>query len=146
MINERLSELGGAIIKIEGNKYSLTGFMYPERLEDYIYKNINCFYSQGLYPISKIDYSVLQDNVILIEIDETGNEIWHQFIVIKSGEVKFKKDKQSYKKVYTIRRCKYTGLFNLKLTDEDLLFNTIEKLQYEFMKRFNINVDLFKQI
>ena len=146
MINDRLSELGGAILEIKGDKYTLTGFMYPERLEDYKYRGINCFYSQGVYPISKIDYSILQDNAILIEVDEIGNEIWHQFIVIKSGEVKFKKGKQYLKKVYTIRKCKYTGLYNLKFTDESLLFNSFEDLQNEFYKKFNIYVQLEQQL
>ncbi len=138
MINERLAELGGAILKIDGDKFHVTGFMYPERLEDYYHRNINCFYSHGIYPISDIDYSVLQDDAIIIVIDENGNKKMSQFKVLKKDKVKYKtEDKKYLTRVYTIRRCKYTNVYNLKLTDESILFDTKEELQEEFYKRFN---------
>ena len=43
MINERLAELGGAILKIDGDNFHVTGFMYPERLEDYYIKILIAF-------------------------------------------------------------------------------------------------------
>lgn len=143
MINERLSELGGAILKIQGNKFHVTGFMYPERLEDYYYRNVNCFYSHGIYPISEIDYSVLKDNATVIVIDEYGNEKKTCFEVLKKDSIKYKtEDKKYLTKVYKIRKCKYTGKYNLKLTDESILFNTLEELQQDFMKRFNIILEI----
>lgn len=147
MINERLSELGGAILKIQGDKYHVTGFMYPERLDDYLNKNINCFYSQGMYPLAEIDYSVLQDNATVIVIDENGNEKKTCFEVLKKDSVKYKaEDKRQLTKVYWIRKCKYSGVYNLKFTDESLLFNTLEELQEEFMRRFNVDVDVDEQL
>lgn len=142
MINERLSELGGAILKIQGDKYHVTGFMYPERLDDYLDKNINCFYSQGIYPLAEIDYSILQDNATVIVIDENGNEEKTCFEVLKKDSVKYKtEDKRQLTKVYWIRKCKYSGVYNLKFTDESILFNTLEELQDEFIKRFNVDVE-----
>lgn len=147
LINERLSELGGAILKVHGDKYHVTGFMYPERLDDYLDKNINCFYSQGIYPLAEIDYSVLQDNATVIVIDENGNEKKTCFEVLKKDSVKYKaEDKRQLTKVYWVRKCKYSGVYNLKFTDESLLFNTLEELQDEFMRRFNVDVDLEEQL
>ncbi len=143
MINERLSELGGAILKIDGDKFHVTGFMYPERLEDYYYKNINCFYSHGIYPISEIDYSVLKDNATVIVIDEHGNEKKTCFEVLKKDTIKYKtEDKKYLTKVYKIRKCKYTGKYNLKLTDESILFSTFKELNQYFYKRFNISLEM----
>lgn len=137
MINERLSELGGAILKIQGNNFHVTGFMYPERLEDYCYRNINCFYSQGIYPLYEIDYSILQDNAIVIIIDENNNEKKVCFEVLKKDSVKYKSENKKYlTKVYEIRKCKYTNTYNLKLTDESILFSTYSELQKEFYIRF----------
>ena len=86
---------------------------------------------------------MLKDNATVIVIDEYGKEKKTCFEVLKKDSIKYKtEDKKYLTKVYKIRKCKYTGKYNLKLTDESILFNTLEELQEEFMKRFNIILEI----
>lgn len=147
MINERLSTLGSAIVTVVNNEYHVTGFMYPERLEDYINNNNKCFFSKEIYPKSHIDYAVLQDNSILIIRNENGSEEKYCFEQVLKDSIKYKtKDNTLTTKVYSIRKCKYTGIYNLQLNDESLLFDTLNDLQVEFQKRFNSYIETENQL
>lgn len=143
MINERLSELGSAILEVKEDKFHVTGFMYPERLEDYYYRKVDCYFSKGIYPVTELDFSLLNDDALILLIDENGNEKRVQFKVLKKDTVIYKvaDKKQQLAKVYSVRRCNYTGMYNLKFTDGSLLFNSKEELQEEFSKRFNKNLE-----
>jgi len=144
MINERLSELGSALLKVDGDKFYVTGFMSSERLEDYYYRKVDCYFSKGIYPISDLDFSLLNDDALIIVIDENGDEKRVQFKVLKKDTVKYKSadKKQQLAKVYSVRRCTYTGMYNLKFTDGSLLFDSKEELQEEFYRRFNIPIEI----
>ena len=49
MLQERIAELGSAILEIKGEKVHILGFMSTERLNDYMETGSKCFYSQGIY-------------------------------------------------------------------------------------------------
>ena len=51
MLQERIAELGSAILEIKGEKVHILGFMSTERLNDYMETGSKCFYSQGIYDI-----------------------------------------------------------------------------------------------
>lgn len=119
MLQERIAELGSAILKINGRKVYVLGFMNSERLKDYIYNNSKCFYSQGIYDNRELNFGVVQDNALFI-IQKDNEEIKKiQFTPLIKNTIKYKDKNNKLKtKTYVIRKCNYTNLYNFIAKDQ----------------------------
>lgn len=155
MLQERISELGSGILLTKGNKVHLTGFMSPERLHDFYDKGIDCHFSQGIYTNRELNWGKIQDNAMFIVLDENNILVnKYQFLVVKKDIVKYKdKDNINRSKTYTIRKCKFTRLYNFiaretirnynkKTTVEDnKIFNSLDELNKFFLSAFGLELN-----
>lgn len=142
MLQQRIERLGSGILKFKGNKVHVIGFMNPERLDDYCTKNIDCHYSDGIYPCMDLYWGKVQDNADFILLDENNNIICrHKFIVLKKDKIKYKEKGKAKSKTYYIRKCIYTDIYNFiaretkivngkkSSIEDNRLFNTLDTLQ-----------------
>ena len=124
ILQERIEELGSGILTIDNSKVTLIGFTCPERLNDYYIKNIQCFFSMGVYDLEPLDFSFINDDTLFIVND-------------KKDTVKYKNENKFLSKVYKIRKCTYTHKYNYKDAEISLLFDTKKDLIKYFKNRFN---------
>lgn len=138
LLQERITELGSGILTITNSKVELIGFTCPERLDDYYYKNIQCYFSVGIYDLESLNFSYIKDNALFIIIDKDNNKQYkYQFKLLKKDSIKYKDDnKKMFSKVYYIRKCIYTNKYNYKDMDVSVLFDTKEDLMKYFENRF----------
>lgn len=138
LLQERIAELGSGILTITNSKVKLIGFTCPERLNDYYSKNIQCYFSVGIYDLESLNFSYIKDNALFIVIDKDNNKQYkYQFKLLKKDSIKYKDDnKKMLSKVYYIRKCIYTNKYNYKDMDVSVLFDTKEDLIRYFENRF----------
>lgn len=154
MLQERISNLGSGILQIKDNKIYVIGFMSPERLDDYYNRNIDCHFSQGIYPYTELNWGTVQDNALFLILDENNTVIKkYQFLVIKEGSIKVKYKNENNltsvkTKSYKIRKCKFTNLYNIVIKEiltingkkttvkECKLFNSLDELKEFFVTTF----------
>lgn len=144
LLQERIEELGSGILTISNSKVELIGFTCPERLYDYYNKNIDCYFSIGIYNLEPLDFSHIQNNALFIVNDRDNNtSTKYHYELIKKGVIKYKdKHNKQFAKVYYIRKCKYTRKFNYKDIDTSITFDTSENLFDYFKNRFNHYLEL----
>lgn len=113
MLQERIAELGSAILEIKGEKVHILGFMSPERLDDYIKTGSKCFYSQGIYDNRELNFGVIQDNALFIVRKDTKEVEKFQFTPLLKDTIKYKDENNKLRtKTYVVRKCNYTNLYN----------------------------------
>lgn len=146
ILQERIEELGSGILIKHKDNIELIGFMSPERLQDYYYKNIQCFCSHGFYSHEELNFGRSQDNSLFVIIED-GNEVdRYNFQLLKKGEVKFKTiDKKYSKRVFRVRKCKYTNVYNYVDTDENLTFNTLSELANHFNNKYKKELNIGRE-
>ncbi|QCH27956.1 hypothetical protein [Clostridium tyrobutyricum] len=138
ILQERIEELGSGILTIDNSKVTLIGFTCPERLNDYYIKNIQCFFSMGVYDLEPLDFSFINDDTLFIVNDKNANKTFkYQFELLKKDTVKYKNENKFLSKVYKIRKCTYTHKYNYKDAEISLLFDTKKDLIKYFKNRFN---------
>lgn len=150
MLQERIEELGSGILEYKDEKVYVTGFMNSERLEDFYVKNVDCFYSKGIYDNKKLHWGKIIDNALFILINNNKEIAKYQFEVIFKDRIQYKDESNKLRnKTYTIRKCKYSKLYNFiareQIIDnekkenilENEVFESRESLEIYFKKRFN---------
>lgn len=143
MIQERIKELGSAILNIKNQEIHLTGFMSEERLFDYLVKNKDCRFSEGLYKKKDFDISYIRDNALFIILEDDIEICRYRFDVLKIDTVKYKgEDNKPKSKVFTIRHCKFSNKYNYKDIDKSLLFNSKTDLLFYFFDTYGKSLDL----
>jgi hypothetical protein len=146
-LQEYIEELASGILIIKNSKVYLTGFTSPERLNDYYYDNIQCFFSKGLYDVEPLDFSRIQDNAIFIVDDKDNNiKYQYQYKLLKKDTIKYKKDGKDTTIVVHIRKCNYTHKYNYKDIDISIIFDTKEELLKYFKDRFNSDLKINESI
>lgn len=148
-LQERIEELESGILDISESKVEVIGFLSPERLEDYYKRNIQCAFSHGWYDYEDLKFQYIKDNALFI-IKKFNIEIEkYQFLVLKKDLVKYKiKDKTGktkiVSKVYKIRKCNFTKLYNYIDSETNLLFDNLKKLEIYFESKYKKNLYLIK--
>lgn len=143
ILQERIEELNSGILKFIDNKINLIGFMSPERLEDYYIRNIQCFFSNGIYNVENLDFAYIKDNALFILIKDNMEFKKFQFELLKKDTVQFKNElNKPLSKVYYIRKCKYSKLYNYKDSDISLLFKTLDELNKFFEDKYKTQLIL----
>lgn len=113
MLQERIAELGSAILEIKGEKVHILGFMNPERLDDYIKTGSKCFCSQGIYDNRELNFGVMQDNALFIVRKDTKEVDRFQFILLLKDTIIYKDESNKLRtKTHVVRKCNYTNLYN----------------------------------
>jgi len=142
-LQERIEELGSAIIKPYDNKIEVIGFMSEERLLDFYDKDINCIFSKGIYPIEDFDLAYIKDKALFIVI-ENGIELFkYNFEVIKNDILKYKDVENIQRvKVYKIRHCKYSNTYNYRDTEQSLIFDTEDELREYLISEYNFILEI----
>ncbi|NSB16793.1 hypothetical protein [Clostridium beijerinckii] len=148
-LQERIEELESGILYIDKNvnKVKLVGFLSPERLTDYYEKNIQCFFSKGLYDYEELKFENTKDNALFIVLEDNDELKKHQFIPLKKESIKYKIVDESNKsktlsKTYTIRKCKFTNLYNYVDLEVSLLFKNLGELKKYFEKNYQMPLNL----
>ncbi|WP_099336445.1 hypothetical protein [Clostridium cadaveris] len=148
-LQERLEELDSAILDFtkDKNKVNVTGFLFPERLIEYYEKGIQCFFSQGLYDHKDIKIQHVKDNGLFYILKPDDVIEKYQFLVIKKDVVKHKfRDENGtlryVSRIFKIRKCKFTELYNYIDSETNLLFNSLEELSTFFEKKYDTELCL----
>lgn len=144
LLQDTIEELGSAIINIYPNKIFVTGFLSSERLFDYYDRGFDCRYSVGVYPIESYDVAYAKDNSLILILESDIEKLRYKFIKIKNDTVTFKLPGEKIKrsKVYSIRKCAITNIYNYKDTEKSLLFNTQFELSAYFHTEYGIELEL----
>lgn len=143
LLQERINELGSAIINIRNRKIHLTGFMSSERLLDYYEKGNDCRLSMGVYSIEEYNVAYGRDNALFIVLEDNIEVSRYEFRLIKNDTIKYKdEDNKPRTKVYKIRYCKYSNMYNYKDIDKSILFNNEEELLNYFLNEYNVQLQL----
>ncbi|WP_142413100.1 hypothetical protein [Hathewaya massiliensis] len=138
ILQEYIEELGSGILNIKDDKIYLTGFMSPERLYSYYLQGENCIFSQGIYDYEELNFAYIQDNSLFIILKDNVEQSKIQFELIKKSTVKYKNEEnKTFSKVYSIRKCKYTDVYNYRDGDKSILFDTLDELKKYFFGKFN---------
>lgn len=141
LLQNRIEELGSAIIDFKENRVYVDGFYNSERLMDYL-NGSQCRMSQGLYDFEELDYSRLQDNSLMI-VKRNGTEIKRfQYKPFFKGIMKYKNsEKKNISRIFSLRKCLYSQQFNVIISDEDgkkqsIVFKDIPDLKISFGKMY----------
>lgn len=155
MLQERINDLDSGILEYIDDKVHVTGFLSEERLNDYYQNGKQCFFSKGIYRKMDLYWGGIKDNALFILIKD-GNEVNRfQFEVLKKDTVqlrtkrelkpreasKYKTDYKTKSKTYTIRKCKYSGVYNL-ISKESILDDDNNRSSVEDNKIFEKLEDL----
>lgn len=143
LLQERIEELNSGILEL-GEKCYLTGFMSPERLNDYYENGIQCYFSKGIYDLENIDFSKIKDNAIFIVLKNNIELNKYQFTLIKKDSVTYKilGKKEQFTKVYKIRKSTFSNQYNYIDSDVSLLFDNLNDLSDYFFQRFKTELNL----
>lgn len=155
MLQERIAELGSGILQFKDDKVYLTGFMSPERLDDYYNRDIDCHFSRGIYQNRKLNWGKIQDEALFVLLNYKEEIICkYQFMVLNKNTIKYKdKENNNRSKTYNIRKCNYTGIYNFvaretimvdgkKTSVEDnRLFDTLLELKDFFRDTFGVELE-----
>ncbi|MGL5068428.1 MAG: hypothetical protein ACRC6T_11530 [Sarcina sp.] len=143
MLQERIEELGSAILYFKEDKIFLWGFNDPDRLNAYYLNNSYCHCSQGIYSEQNLNFGRTRDNALFILIKDNNELNRYQFEVLLKDTIKYKNKitNKATTKVYKIRKCKYNELFNLILREKKII-NDLEEV---FIESYNFeSMDLLK--
>lgn len=122
MLEERLSELGSAIINYADREFiELVGFYSPEML---LFENetLDNKLSYGKYPFEDINYAKIKDDFILVIKENNKEVIRYKFKTLEKMELTFKDKKENIKsKIFRIRICEFNNLYNYIDSDSSIL-------------------------
>lgn len=141
LLQQRIEELGSAILNRKGDRVHIIGFYNRERLMDYL-NGINCFKSKGLYDEADLDYSRIQDNCLMILMEDDIEVKRIQYIPIFNGIVKFNTlGRKTVTRMFSLRRCLYSDQYNIIILDENnekqsFIYNDIQDVGLDFDKMF----------
>lgn len=143
MLQERIEELGSAILNFKENKVFLWGFNDPDRLNDYYLNKSYCHCSQGIYSARDLNFGRTKDNALFVLIKDNTEFNRYQFEVLLKDTIKYKNKitNKATSKVYKIRKCKYNNLYNLILREKKI----IDDQEEVFIESYNFeSIDLLK--
>ncbi|MDD2422417.1 MAG: hypothetical protein PHU78_09830 [Heliobacteriaceae bacterium] len=147
LLQQRIEELGSAIINYRGNLVHIDAFYNSDRLLDYL-GGLNCIQSVGLYDYEEIDYSRIKDNCLLIVKQDDKEVKRFRYAPIFKGTVKFSNpDKKSMTRVFTLRKCLYSKRYNMIILDENneklsIVYENMQDVESNFEKMF-LNYKLY---
>lgn len=127
MLQERIEELGSALLSFKENKVFLWGFNNPDRLNDYL-NNSYGHCSQGIYYKEDLNFGRIKDDALFILTKDNKEFKKYHFEVLLKDTVKYKSSitKKHISKVYKIRKCKYNKFYNLILREKRIIDNQEE--------------------
>ncbi|MFF2876152.1 hypothetical protein ACFVR2_07510 [Gottfriedia sp. NPDC057991] len=147
MLQERIEELASAILDINENTVSVTGFLFPERLLNYYIDGSDCFSSKGLYPLpdQPLDFSKVKTNALFVILQNGIEQQRIQFNVIKTYTQKYKDQTGKPRtKVVSIRKCDFSNQYNYFAMDEARIFATLDECNDFLAERFGSNVQILE--
>lgn len=130
LLQERIEELNSGILKIKNDKVHIIGFLSQERLEDYYYRNMQCFFSNGIYDYEDLDFSRIKDNSLFLVLkdDKLINKYLYKLLLKNTFKYKTK-DNKIVTKTFKIRKSEYSEQYNLVIDKKNLSFSTIDSIQ-----------------
>lgn len=151
MLQDRVNELGSAILDIKNNKVYIMGFMNEEMLQLYLNKGAKNWSSQGLYDNEDLEFHNVKDNALII-VREDGKEISrHQYVHESKKKVEFKNEKgKNVTRTIIIRKSVYSNHYHFyfvvdkeKESNEgkrSLLFDNKYALNHFLKEKFNFKL------
>lgn len=133
-LQDRIEELGSAIINIKGNKVYIMGFYNSERLNDWL-NGSDCWQSKGIYDKHEIDFSRAMDNSLIIIMQYDVETIRYQFKPFFKGVIKYTNlQETTISRIFTLRKCLYTKQYNIIYFNEinqkkSIVYNNIQALE-----------------
>lgn len=88
LLQERIEELGSAIIHYNEKNVYIEGFYRSDRLMDWL-NGSDCWQSKGIYDKQDVDYSRVLDDALIIVMQDDREIIRYQFKPFFRGVVKF---------------------------------------------------------
>lgn len=145
-LQDRIEELESGILEFTDKKVHVTGFLSTERLIDYYEKNINCFFSKGLYDIEDLKFQYIKDNALFIVI-KNNSITKYQFNVIKKDSFQLKTVDENNKtkittKTYKLRKNKFDNSYNYIDNDTNEIFFNVESLNNFISLKYNTKIIL----
>lgn len=130
LLQERIEELGSAILNTKGDHVYITGFYNSDRLFDWL-NGIDCWQSKGLYDKCELDFFKIKDNAIFIVMEDDLEIKKFQFVPLFKGLIQYDdSEKKTRKRTFTLRKCQYSGQYNVMFLDEN---NEKQSLAFEYM-------------
>lgn len=148
-LQNRISELESGIINICKDNIYITGFTCEERLFDYYENQSKCWYSYGIYSNENYDIAYIIDNAVFIIMENNIEQKRHKFVPIWKETIRYKSEntKSSYaNKTYTIRKCKYTEVYNYKDSDQSIIFETESQLNKFIALKYSNELNIGEQV
>ncbi|QDI90675.1 hypothetical protein EPH95_05350 [Salicibibacter halophilus] len=119
MLQERLNELGSAILNIKNRKVHITGFTREEMLQSYLHKGAKNWSSIGLYDLhdeEDLEFLDIRDDALII-VQKNGNEIGrHQYKHEAKQTIEFKDEEgKMISRTFRIRKSVYSDHYHFYL-------------------------------
>lgn len=140
VLQERIEELGSGILNYKDDKVYITGFYNSARLLDWL-NGFDCWQSKGIYDKRELNFSRIKDNALFI-VREYDIEVKRfQYVPFFKGSVQFNSADKTIKRIFTLRKCRFSGQYNIIVSDENnvkqsFVCTTLHDLEFEFMKMF----------
>lgn len=141
LLQQRIEEVGSAIINHKDNLVHITTFYNSDRLNDYL-GGLNCIQGFGMYDPEDLDYTRIQDNCLMI-VQKDDKEVHRfQFKPLFRGTVKVSNSgKKAMARIFTLRKCLFSSQYNVMILDENnekqnLLFKDMDEIESTFYKMF----------
>ncbi|AYE35418.1 hypothetical protein [Clostridium septicum] len=143
LLQERIEELNSGILKIKNDKVHIIGFLSQERLEDYYYRNMQCFFSNGIYDYEDLDFSRIKDNSLFLVLkdDKLINKYLYKLLLKNTFKYKTK-DNKIVTKTFKIRKSEYSEQYNLVIDKKNLSFSTIDSIQSYLKNNYTYNLNI----
>ena len=140
MLQNRINELKSGILNIVDDKVHVWGFTREEMLLSHIEKEIENWYSQGLYDFQSLEFHNIQDNALFI-VRKDGKEInRYQYKPVFKETVKFKDEKENTASLtFTIRKSTYSDHYHFLTENTSLLFENKSELDQYLLEKFKYN-------
>lgn len=143
LLQERIEELNSGLLKIKNDKVHIIGFLSQERLEDYYYRNMQCFFSNGIYDYEDLDFSRIKDNSLFLVLkdDKLINKYLYKLLLKNTFKYKTK-DNKIVTKTFKIRKSEYSEQYNLVIDKKNLSFSTIDSIQSYLKNNYTYNLNI----
>lgn len=138
MLEERLNELGSAIINYKEDNIELIGFYSPEML---LFQNetLDNKLSHGIYPFEDINHSKIKDNFILVVQENSKEIIRYKFKTREKLQLTYKDHNGNNKsRLFRVRVCEYTNLYNYVDTEESKLLEFYDDIHTYLNSKYEL--------
>lgn|GEM_PF-2754363 len=143
ILQDRINELESAIVNVVEDLVYTLGFYNTERLKSYLEKGKRNWSSAGRYPLEELAFHNIKTNATFI-LQQDGREVVRfQYINVENGTLVYNNQQNKSGKataVYEIRKEVYSSTWNLRFSDNSLVFETWKDMQNHVLTTYKYDI------